>query len=86
MKEIIQKIVADIKDKKISLEEVSDILRESGLANVSNAEFRRLNDLIGLAQQIDRTIESKKEKTSAEIEDDILKAEQRANGIPLEED
>ena len=76
MKEIIQKIIADIKEEKITLEEVSDILRGSGIANVSNAEFRRLN------QQIERRIE----RTSAEIEDDILKAEQRANGIPLEED
>jgi len=78
MKEIIQKIIADIKDKKISLEEVSDILRESGIANVSNAEFRRLQ------HQIERTVESKKEKTSSEIEDDILKAEQRANGIEIQ--
>jgi len=78
MKEIIQKIIADIKDKKISLEEVSDILRESGIANVSNAEFRRLQ------HQIERTLESKKEKTSSEIEDDILKAEQRANGIEIQ--
>jgi hypothetical protein len=77
MQKVIQKIIADIKDKKITLEEVSDILRESGIANVSNAEFRRLN------QHIERRIESKKEKTSAEIEDDILKAEQRANGITL---
>jgi len=78
MKEIIQKIIADIKDKKISLEEVSDILRESGIANVSNAEFRRLQ------HQIERTLESRKEKTSSEIEDDILKAEQRANGIEIQ--
>lgn len=55
-KEIIKQIINDVKENKISIEDISKIMEESGITATSNSEFKRLK------QHIDMVIESIKTK------------------------